>query len=275
VSNKAGELPYYLYAYDSYGTTTEGGGSYEGQLASYKGYDSGPFGYKTGVRHYDPETGRFLSPDPFKGYITDPASQHPYMYCRGNPINYADPSGYDSVFIGTYQYPKDTITNKAKFYSDLVKRYGVKNVSVKYNPKLSEITDALKKHEIIIILGHGDQKGTKFGGNKSDSHLINKGDLLKYLQNNSKTTKTHLLYLSFCFSSKWNELPIEFIVGFEGETNVNTKGQVIPGKDLSDLRTFFQNVKKSKKGTLFRGAGDVYGNNKNMRFFRNGKQILP
>ena len=27
--------------------------------------------------------------------MTDPASQHPYMYCRGNPIRYSDPSGYD------------------------------------------------------------------------------------------------------------------------------------------------------------------------------------
>jgi len=71
------------------------GGEGDPTLSSYKGYDKGPFGYKTGVRQYDPETGRFLSPDPFKGYITDPASQHPYMYCRGNPISYADPSGYD------------------------------------------------------------------------------------------------------------------------------------------------------------------------------------
>ncbi|MCD4785781.1 MAG: hypothetical protein K8T10_18330 [Candidatus Eremiobacteraeota bacterium] len=102
VSNKAGQLPYHLYAYDSYGATTEGGGYYGDQLASYKGYDKGPFGYKTGVRQYDPETGRFLSPDPFKGYMTDPASQHPYMYCRGNPIRYSDPSGYDAKDIWEY-----------------------------------------------------------------------------------------------------------------------------------------------------------------------------
>jgi len=92
VSNKAGQLPYSLYAYDSYGM--EIGGEGDPTLSSYKGYDKGPFGYKTGVRQYDPETGRFLSPDPFKGYMTDPASQHPYMYCRGNPIRYSDPSGY-------------------------------------------------------------------------------------------------------------------------------------------------------------------------------------
>jgi RHS repeat-associated protein len=49
----------------------------------------------TGVRDYDPQTGRFLQPDPFKGYLSEPTSQNPYMYCRGNPIKYSDPSGYD------------------------------------------------------------------------------------------------------------------------------------------------------------------------------------
>jgi len=100
VSNKAGQLPYSLYAYDSYGM--EIGGEGDPTLSSYKGYDKGPFGYKTSARQYDPETGRFLSPDPFKGYMTDPASQHPYMYCRGNPIRYSDPSGYKVTKIEIY-----------------------------------------------------------------------------------------------------------------------------------------------------------------------------
>ena len=93
VSNMAGDMPYNLYAYDSYGNQT--GNDYSNDsFSSYKGYDKGPFGYKTGVRQYDPETGRFLSPDPFKGYMADPQSQNPYMYCKGNPVTYSDPSGY-------------------------------------------------------------------------------------------------------------------------------------------------------------------------------------
>ena len=94
VSNMAGDMPYNMYAYDSYGTQV-GDDYYNEDFSGYKGYDKGPFGYKTGVRHYDPETGRFLSPDPFKGYMTDPSSQHPYMYCHGNPVKFSDPSGYD------------------------------------------------------------------------------------------------------------------------------------------------------------------------------------
>jgi RHS repeat-associated protein len=88
-------------AYRSYGEP------FDGISDGYKGYDMGPcsaytygirnnweLSYKTGVRIYDPESGRFMSPDPFKGYLSEPASQNPYMYCRGNPVKYSDPSGY-------------------------------------------------------------------------------------------------------------------------------------------------------------------------------------
>ena len=114
----AGDMPYNLYAYDSYGTQT--GSDYSSEsFSSYKGYDKGPFGYKTGVRQYDPETGRFLSPDAFKGYLTDPASQHPYMYCHGNPVKFVDPSGYEPVTIivaGSLWIGFTVITPGAKLY---------------------------------------------------------------------------------------------------------------------------------------------------------------
>jgi RHS repeat-associated protein len=101
VANKVGDLPWYLYTYTTYGNTSsvESNEAEDDLLGLYKSYDEGPFGYKTGVRHYDPETGVFISPDPFKGYMGDPPSQHPYMYCHGNPIAYWDPSGYADLYI--------------------------------------------------------------------------------------------------------------------------------------------------------------------------------
>ena len=92
-SNRAGDIPYAMYKYSAYGACALYDGQ-DGYRSSYKGYDQGPFGCKTGVRQYDPDTGRFLSPDAFKGYLANPSSQNPYMYCGGNPIKYADPSGY-------------------------------------------------------------------------------------------------------------------------------------------------------------------------------------
>jgi RHS repeat-associated protein len=95
ISNKAGDMPYTLFKYDSYGNTLEAEtDGDEAESGGYKGYDHGAVYFKTGARHYDPNTGTFISPDPFKGYMGDPQSQHPYMYCAGNPIKYADPSGY-------------------------------------------------------------------------------------------------------------------------------------------------------------------------------------
>jgi RHS repeat-associated protein len=98
LSNKVGDMPYTLFKYDSYGNTLEAEtDGDEAESGLYKGYDHGAIYFKTGVRHYDPDTGTFLSPDPFKGYMGDPQSQHPYMYCHGNPIRYYDPSGYNGV----------------------------------------------------------------------------------------------------------------------------------------------------------------------------------
>jgi len=98
ISNRAGDLPYDLYKYSSYGEKVSIGGTGSQEHGTYKGYDEGPFGFKTGVRDYDPQTGRFMQPDPFKGYLSEPASQNPYMYCRGNPVKYSDPSGYSEFW---------------------------------------------------------------------------------------------------------------------------------------------------------------------------------
>ncbi|MEX0800041.1 MAG: RHS repeat-associated core domain-containing protein [Dehalococcoidia bacterium] len=52
--------------------------------------------YYLRARYYDPQTGRFLSRDPFPGYAEKPATQHPYAYALNNPCNYADPTGLAS-----------------------------------------------------------------------------------------------------------------------------------------------------------------------------------
>ena len=41
----------------------------------------------------DSGTGRFLSTDPFPGYLSYPMSQHDYVYVGNSPLNCVDPSG--------------------------------------------------------------------------------------------------------------------------------------------------------------------------------------
>ena len=45
------------------------------------------------ARYMSPSLGRFYGRDPAPGGLTDPASRHPYMYARSNPVNNVDPSG--------------------------------------------------------------------------------------------------------------------------------------------------------------------------------------
>ena len=97
------------YAYDGYGNhiVLDENGKEDTSLTSighlnpfrYREYyfdeDSGL--YYLNSRYYDPETGRFISPDILtildetKGQIN---GLNLYMYCRDNPIMYTDDSGY-------------------------------------------------------------------------------------------------------------------------------------------------------------------------------------
>lgn len=50
--------------------------------------------YYYGGRYYDPELGRFISPDPFVQDPEDPQNLNRYSYVLNNPQSYIDPTGY-------------------------------------------------------------------------------------------------------------------------------------------------------------------------------------
>jgi RHS repeat-associated protein len=73
----------------------------------YRGeqFDSDLGLYYLRARYYNPLTGRFMSRDPFGGYISIPFSQHAYNYAAANPVNWRDPSGRD-LFEYAFQQSK-------------------------------------------------------------------------------------------------------------------------------------------------------------------------
>ena len=94
--NQVGE-----YAYDGYGNQVivkDEGGIASLNPFRYRGYyfDEETGFYYLNARYYDPETGRFISPDTLsildetKGQIN---GLNLYMYCADNPIMNVDPSG--------------------------------------------------------------------------------------------------------------------------------------------------------------------------------------
>ena len=83
------------YAYSPYGVTNDEGGipfKYTGQK-----YDSQSGLYYYKARWYDPETGKFLQPDPI-GYGD---GMNMYAYVGGDPVNLSDPTGLASCETGS------------------------------------------------------------------------------------------------------------------------------------------------------------------------------
>ncbi len=52
------------------------------------------------ARWYQPQHGRFLSRDPFRGIPMLPQTLAPYLYAENNPVNKIDPSGNLAIFVG-------------------------------------------------------------------------------------------------------------------------------------------------------------------------------
>ena len=92
------------YFYDAFGTqsivkkqsASLGQMGYTGQ-----GYDPETRLVYLRARYYDPVLGRFISTDPFSGYLNQPESQNKYVYGNNNPVSFIDPLG-KAVYVGQH-----------------------------------------------------------------------------------------------------------------------------------------------------------------------------
>ena len=66
--------------------------------------------YYYGARYYDPEIGRFISPDPTIPEGDNPQSFNRYSYCINNPTSAIDPSGRDYIFVGEKGFGKNFVS---------------------------------------------------------------------------------------------------------------------------------------------------------------------
>ena len=58
--------------------------------------------YYYGARYYDPQIGRFISPDIYVKEYASPQSLNRYTYVLNNPFKYTDPTGWDTEGTGGY-----------------------------------------------------------------------------------------------------------------------------------------------------------------------------
>ncbi|WP_242950321.1 RHS repeat-associated core domain-containing protein [Anaerostipes hadrus] len=62
-------------------------------------YDQSTGLYYLNARYYNPEDGRFMTEDSYRGEIMKPETGHLYMYCANNLVNYVDPRGHVPVRV--------------------------------------------------------------------------------------------------------------------------------------------------------------------------------
>ena len=90
------------YQYTDFGETIIHGDDQAKNEVCYTGgiYDQSTGLYYLNVRYYDPEDGRFMTEDSYRGEIMKPETGHLYVYCANNPVNYVDSSGHWVVAVG-------------------------------------------------------------------------------------------------------------------------------------------------------------------------------
>jgi RHS repeat-associated protein len=82
------------YTYDAFGSLLAStGDTVNNYLFVGEQYDPDLNAYYLRARYYNPTTGRFMTMDPFEGFLYDPPSLHKYLYAHADPVNGMDPSG--------------------------------------------------------------------------------------------------------------------------------------------------------------------------------------
>ncbi|MGL4484238.1 MAG: RHS repeat-associated core domain-containing protein, partial [Anaerovoracaceae bacterium] len=82
------------YKYNEFGNT-ESFGNLDNEIAYTGGiYDKNTQLYYLNARYYNPEDGRFITQDSYRGTNENVDTWNLYAYCANNPVNYIDPSGH-------------------------------------------------------------------------------------------------------------------------------------------------------------------------------------
>lgn len=183
------------YEYDDFGETSIHGSSALKNEICYTGgiYDESTGLYYLNARYYDPENGRFLTEDTYRGEVNDPDTLHLYAYCKNNPISYVDPSGHKSI-LSIYYNAKGKSLKQQAIKSNYYKYKNAKFIGVSkikgFKKKWNKIS---KRYRKVYLYLHGG-KGKLYFKNETM-----KASAIKKMKKKKKIKK---LVLVICKANK-------------------------------------------------------------------------
>ncbi len=154
------------YRYEDFGETQSIGESTAKNETCYTGgrYDETTGLYYLNARYYNPEDGRFLTEDTYRGETNEPDTQHLYAYCSNNPANYVDPSGHKSKRVIYYNKKGHGFKMQAT-NSPYYKNKDVTLISVRYKKDFKKQWNKIPNgtKELYLYL-HGGVSALYFDG---------------------------------------------------------------------------------------------------------------
>ena len=138
------------FDYDAFGNLISRQGSTPNNyLYSGEQFDPDLGIYFQRARYYNQERGRFLSMDPFAGFIDEPDSLHKYLYVGNDPVNLIDPSGmaeFAEFSQRVKQQVRDTIVYMRKHGRDILcKTLNTASIILSIPGAVSGLADLVQK----------------------------------------------------------------------------------------------------------------------------------
>lgn len=168
-----------VYTYSDFGEVTENITPDIDNEICYTGavYDDATGLHYMNARYYDPENGRFISQDSYRGELKYWVQWHLYAYCANNPVNYTDSTGHNpaykvvefsAVILGILIVAYSTTQTEFRdIWSDATS--GFENTFSSVSKKAKELADA-----VCTALGNSFAKAKKLDKDKTDEkhHII-------------------------------------------------------------------------------------------------------
>ncbi len=191
------------YTYDAYGNTQSADEHEQVIIPSSITYTGAVNDEETGLyymnaRYYDPETGRFISQDTYRG--TGEAFWHLYLYCDSDPVNNIDPTGHGKIYIIYYNtgHSLAKFAKNSPFYDTNNKNVYMKSVK-QSKDFIKAWNDMSGTIDYVYIFVHGDKGGLLCFYNKDNINCNQINSKLK-----SKKVNKYV-YLLCCYGGAGKE----------------------------------------------------------------------